>query len=255
MFEVPAAATGLVDPAPLKAMGRFNHEAACVDPATGLVYQTEDRDDGLLYRFMPTVPGKLALGGKLQALVIDGGVTDTRNWAALDVARGAKLPVRWVDLDDVEAPKDDLRLRGAAAGGATFARGEGIWMGEDELYFCCTSGGAAKLGQIFRLVPGRGKQPDTLELFFESENTGQFNYGDNLVVAPNGHLVVCEDQYSDAVDNYLRGIDTAGRAYPLARMRLQTELAGACFSPDGKTLFVNAYSPTTTLAITGPWTA
>ncbi len=255
VFEVPAAATGLVDPAPLKAMGRFNHEAACVDPATGLVYQTEDRDDGLLYRFMPTVPGKLALGGKLQALVIDGGVTDTRNWAALDVARGAKLPVRWVDLDDVEAPKDDLRLRGAAAGGATFARGEGIWMGEDELYFCCTSGGAAKLGQIFRLVPGRGKQPDTLELFFESENTGQFNYGDNLVVAPNGHLVVCEDQYSDAVDNYLRGIDTAGRAYPLARMRLQTELAGACFSPDGKTLFVNAYSPTTTLAITGPWTA
>ena len=255
VFEVPAAATGLVDPVPLKAMGRFNHEAACVDPATGLVYQTEDRDDGLLYRFMPTVPGKLALGGKLQALVIDGGVTDTRNWAALDVARGAKLPVRWVDLDDVEAPKDDLRLRGAAAGGATFARGEGIWMGEDELYFCCTSGGAAKLGQIFRLVPGRGEQPDTLELFFESENTGQFNYGDNLVVAPNGHLVVCEDQYSDAVDNYLRGIDTAGRAYPLARMRLQTELAGACFSPDGKTLFVNAYSPTTTLAITGPWTA
>ena len=255
VFEVPAAATGLVDPVPLKAMGRFNHEAACVDPATGLVYQTEDRDDGLLYRFMPTVPGKLALGGKLQALVIEGGITDTRNWAALDVARGARLPVRWVDLDDVEAPKDDLRLRGAAAGGAVFARGEGIWMGEDELYVCCTSGGAAKLGQIFRLVPGRGKQPDTLELFFESENTSQFNYGDNLVVAPNGHLVVCEDQYSDAVDNYLRGIDTEGRAYPLARMRLQTELAGACFSPDGKTLFVNAYSPTTTLAITGPWTA
>ena len=128
-------------------------------------------------------------------------------------------------------------------------------MGEGELYFCCTSGGAAKLGQIFRLVPGRGRQADTLELFFESENTGQFNYGDNLVIAPNGHLVVCEDQYSDTVDNYLRGIDLAGRAYPLARLRQQTELAGACFSPDGKTLFVNAYSPTATLAITGPWIA
>nr|MBA3847962.1 DUF839 domain-containing protein [Planctomycetota bacterium] len=29
--------------------------------------------------------------------------------------------------------------------------------------------------------------------------------------------------------------------------------AGACFSPDGTTLFVNIQSPTTTIAITGPW--
>ena len=253
VFEVPATATGLVDPVPLKAMGRFNHEAACVDPETGVVYLTEDRDDGLLYRFIPKVPGKLAEGGTLQALVIEGGVTDSRNWSGLDVARGARLAVRWIDLDEVEAPQDDLRQRGAAAGAALFARGEGIWMGDGELYFCCTSGGAAKLGQIFRLVPGRGQQADRLELYFESESTEQFNYGDNLVVAPNGHLVVCEDQYSDTVDNYLRGIDTAGRAYPLARLKQQTELAGACFSPDGKTLFVNAYSPAKTIAITGPW--
>ncbi|WP_324261354.1 alkaline phosphatase PhoX [Altererythrobacter sp. H2] len=255
VFEVPATATGLVDPVPLKAMGRFNHEAACIDPASGMVYQTEDREDGLLYRFVPKVAGKLAEGGTLQALVIEGGVTDTRNWSGLDVARGARLPVRWIDLDDVEAPKDDLRTRGIAAGAVPFARGEGMWMGEGELYFCCTNGGAAKLGQIFRLVPGRGGKADTLELFFESDSTEQFNYGDNLVVAPNGHLVVCEDQYSDTVDNYLRGIDTSGRAYPLARLKQQTELAGACFAPDGRTLFVNAYSPTRTLAITGPWRA
>ena len=49
-------------------------------------------------------------------------------------------------------------------------------------------------------------------------------------------------------------METAGvDAHPLARLRRQTELAGACFSPDGRTLFVNAYSPTMTLAITGPW--
>src|SRR3546814_10357099 len=41
VFEVPATASGLVDPVPLKAMGRFNHEAACVDPRTGMVYMTE----------------------------------------------------------------------------------------------------------------------------------------------------------------------------------------------------------------------
>ncbi|MGB5076328.1 MAG: alkaline phosphatase PhoX, partial [Sphingorhabdus sp.] len=60
IFEVPARHRGLVDPVPLKAMGRFNHEAACVDPRTGIVYLTEDRDDGLLYRFIPNEKGVLA---------------------------------------------------------------------------------------------------------------------------------------------------------------------------------------------------
>lgn len=254
-FEVPAAAPGLVEAVPLKALGRFNHEAACVDPRTGAVYQTEDMEDSLFYRFLPSTPGNLSRGGKLQALVLADGVADTRNWGSAGMAVGAKHRVRWVDLDNVEAPANDLRLRGAAKGAALFARGEGLHMGKDELYFCCTSGGAAKLGQIFRLVPGRGGADDTLELFFESQNKAQFNYGDNLCVGPNGHLVVCEDQYTDVVDNHIKGITPQGASYDIARLALQTELAGACFSPDGKTLFVNAYAPTRTLAITGPWVA
>ena len=254
-FEVPADAPGLVDPVPLKAMGRFNHEAACVDPATGVVYQTEDRDDSLLYRFIPNVRGKLAEGGKLQALAIVGAPADTRNWQGAPMPVGSWAEARWIDLDDVEAPEDDLRMRGAAAGAALFARGEGIHLGEGELYFCCTSGGGAKLGQIFRLVPGRGGAPDRVQLFFESTSLEQFAFGDNLTVAPNGHLVVCEDQYTDEVVNHLRGITPEGAAYPLGFLRMQTEWAGACFSPDGKTLFVNAYSPTRTFAISGPWLA
>lgn len=250
VFEVPASATGLVEAVPLTAMGRFNHEAAAVDPATGIVYLTEDRDDGLLYRFLPNRRGRLADGGRLQALAVDG-LADSRNWSSLQWPGGQWHRVRWIELDNVEAPADDLRKRGAAAGATLFARGEGIHMGAGELYFCCTSGGAAKLGQIFRLAPARGG--DRIQHFFESSSPEQFNYGDNLTVAPNGHLVVCEDQYTDTVNNFLRGITPAGTAYPLARLRTQTELAGACFSPDGRTLFVNAFSPTATLAITGPW--
>jgi secreted PhoX family phosphatase len=53
-FEVPASAKiGLAMPVALKAMGRFNHEAVAVDARSGIVYQTEDRDDGLIYRFHP----------------------------------------------------------------------------------------------------------------------------------------------------------------------------------------------------------
>lgn len=48
-------------------MGRFNDEAVAVDPCTGIVYLTEDRDDSLLYRFLPERPGRLAAGGQLQA--------------------------------------------------------------------------------------------------------------------------------------------------------------------------------------------
>lgn len=254
VFEVPAAASGPVEPVPLTALGRFNHEAACVDPRTGIVYLTEDRDDSLVYRFLPAQRGRLAAGGRLQALACDG-LGDSRNWSGPGLAVGTGGQVRWVDLDRPESPGDDLRKRGAALGATLFARGEGMWMGAGELFFVCTSGGAAKLGQIFRLRPGpnRDGRGDRLELFYESTDIAQFNYGDNLLVAPDGQLVVCEDAYSVTVDNHLRGITRDGRAYSLARVRIQTEPAGACFSPDGKVLFVNLYSPTRTLAITGPW--
>lgn len=253
VFEVPATATAPVEAVPLKAMGRFNHEAACVDPATGIVYLTEDRGDGLLYRFIPRVPGKLAEGGRLQALALEGGVTDSRNKDAVTMQTGQWSAVRWVDIDRPDSAEDDLRQQGAAKGAVVFARGEGIHMGDGELYFACTSGGAAQLGQIFRLQPRAGG--DRLQLFFESASVDQLNYGDNLTVAPNGHLVVCEDQYTDVVDNHIRGITPAGAPYALARLHMQTELAGACFSPDGATLFVNAFSPSATFAITGPWIA
>ena len=252
VFEVPANATGLIDAVPLKAMGRFNHEAACVDPRTGIVYLSEDRDDSVLYRFVPTTPGRLGDGGLLQAMVVEG-LSDTRNWTSADMAVGSRHTVRWIDCDDVESPNDDLRSRAAAKGAAVVARGEGIHTGTDEIFVCSTNGGQRKLGQIFRLVPGTGGEPDQIELFFESQSKDQFNYGDNLTVGPNGHLIVCEDQYTEVVDNHLRGITPDGRAYTLGRLRMQTELAGGCFSPDGKWFFVNAYSPTRTLAITGPW--
>jgi secreted PhoX family phosphatase len=252
VFEVPANARGLVAPEPLTAMGRFNHEAACVDPDTGIVYLTEDRDDSVLYRFVPSVPGRLNAGGQLEAMQVIG-VPDLRNWSGQRVPIASNFEVRWLALDNIEAPDDDLRHRAAAAGATIVARGEGLHMGQDEVYACSTNGGAAKLGQILRLLPGRSSAADRLEIFFESTSKAQFNYGDNLTVTPNGHLIVCEDQYTPIVDNYLRGITPNGDAYALGRLRIQTELAGACFSPSGDVLFVNAYSPTRTLAITGPW--
>lgn len=266
VFEVPSAHKGLVTPQPIKGMGRYRHEAAAVDPKTGIVYLTEDRDDSLFYRYLPDAPGELVKGGRLQALAFANTdtETDSRNWYGKDFAPGATRAVRWLDMREVESPLDDLRVRGRARGAVQFARGEGLHLavkadGSREFYFTCTSGGPAQLGQIMRYVPspneGRKEeadQPGQLQLFVESTDPRVFEYGDNLTVSPQGHLVVCEDKTGNKV-NYLRGISPSGKIYALAKLTMDTELAGACFSPDGQVMFVNAYHPGITLAIRGPW--
>lgn len=266
VFEIPSAHRGLVAPQPLTAMGRYRHEAAAVDPKTGIVYLTEDRDDSLFYRFLPQQPGELAKGGRLQALAFaDSGLdADSRNWTGVEFAPRTMRPVRWIDMKGVESPQDDLRVRGHARGAVSFARGEGLHLavganGARDFYFTCTSGGAAKLGQIMRYTPSahegtaeETQHPGQLEIFVESADASVFEYGDNLTVTPQGHLIVCEDKTGDRV-NHLRGVAPSGQIYTFARLNAETELAGACFSPDGQVLFVNAYAPGITFAIRGPW--
>ena len=260
-FEVqPDVNPGLVTPVPLKAMGRFRHEAIAVDPQSGVVYETEDLGDGLLYRFIPRVPGNLAAGGRLQALALaDWKSADTRNWQATSFPVGQPQRVTWIDLEDVDSPQNDLRRRGAAAGAAVFARGEGAWHGGDSAYFAMTNGGPAQLGQIFRYRPSpfegtarESENPGTLELFSEPNDSALLRNCDNLTVAPWGDLVLCED--TSGICRVV-GVTPRGEYYVIAAGVRSGELAGACFSPDGSTLFVNVQNPGYTVAISGPWGA
>ncbi|HCF29642.1 MAG TPA: phosphatase, partial [Cyanobacteria bacterium UBA11049] len=163
-FEVPSNATKPVDPIPLVAMGRFNHEAIAVDPRTGIVYQTEDRGDSLFYRFIPNQPSYLQAGGVLEALVIkDMPQAITKS----NFPVGKPMAVEWVRIDGANPPNDatppqgaditqyGVRFQGFAKGAAQFSRGEGIWYGDGEFYFCCTNGGEKGLGQVWRYVPDR----------------------------------------------------------------------------------------------------
>lgn len=263
-FEVPATADAkLADPTPLVAMGRMRHEAIAVDPRSGAVYETEDLDESGIYRFLPDQPGKLAAGGKLQALAIRGQhALDTRNWESHEVSVGDRFRVEWVDLDNPESPDNDLRLRAFAKGAARFARGEGMWhVGDDQsgsVYFACTSGGVKRIGQIWKYTPspvegqpGEKGQPGVLELFLEPNDSRLIENADNLTAAPWGDLVVCEDRQGDVVR--LVGVTPAGECYTLAHNHVQGEFAGATFSPDGSTLFVNLQTAGMTVAITGPW--
>ncbi|MDJ0813690.1 MAG: DUF839 domain-containing protein [Woeseiaceae bacterium] len=260
VFEVPASASGLVDPVPIKAMGRFEHEATATHESTGIVYMTEDRHHSLFYRYIPRVRGDLLQGGKLQALAIEEQPSfKTHNWSKAGViAPGESFATRWIDLDNVDSDDNDLRLRGAAQGAAMFARGEGLCTDGENFAFTCTIGGAARLGQVFAYQPspyeGEANEQDApgqLTLVAEATHESIMRNADNITFAPWGDLIVCEDTSSHCG---LVGIRPDGSQYQLAdNAHSNSELAGVCFSPDGKTLFVNIQYPGTTLAITGPF--
>lgn len=94
VFEVdPVNVANNENPTPLEGLGRFAHEAVAIDPATGIVYLSEDADTphGLLYRATPATPlggyGSLRDGAVLEALVAnDGGsfVADLSAYSEVD---------------------------------------------------------------------------------------------------------------------------------------------------------------------------
>ena len=258
-FEVPAAANTPVAAVPLKAMGRFVHEAAAVDPTTGIVYLTEDQDSAGLYRFLPRQPGVLAAGGRLQMLAVRGSrLFDGSNGQIT----GLRLPVTWIDIDD---PAFGVFAQGRARGAARFRRLEGACFGSGSLFFTSTSGGDRGLGQIwqYRARTGRkqravrnGAAPwdGDLTLLFESPAADVLRMPDNICLTPWQTLMVCEDNLGTT---YLRGVTRQGAIFPFAKNIAPdfetSEFAGACFSPDGQTLFVNLQAAGATLAIWGPW--
>ncbi|HKQ25099.1 MAG TPA: alkaline phosphatase PhoX [Burkholderiales bacterium] len=270
-FLVPAAASGPSPAQPLTAMGRFTHEAALADNATGIVYETEDAGDNSgFYRFLPNDPKNLLAGGLLQMAKIKGVTNyDTRSGQA----EGEALEVEWVTIENPDpdpiSSATSCFAQGFAKGGARFNRLEGIFRGEDDsMYFVSTSGGNAKYGQLWKYQTKRGR--GTLRLVFESPSGSVLDSPDNLCVTPSGGILFCEDDASNDGDihllapgltniNRLVGMGCSGKPFEFAiNIFSDSEFAGACFSPDGEILFVNiqggnATGSGMTVAITGPW--
>jgi secreted PhoX family phosphatase len=261
-FEVPASANGVVDPVPLKAMGRFTHEAVAVDKRTGVVYETEDANTSGFYRFLPNRKKKLAEGGTLQMLAVKGQPDyDTRKRQKV----GASLEAIWVtipDPDPATADVDSLAVykQGKAKGGATFARLEGCEIdGKARVYFTATSGGDNQGGQIWLYEP-EDKDSGRLKLLFESPDPKVLYMPDNICLMPNSDLLfICEDSDYAGMEsvNHMRILTPSGKMADLARNiskdAPRSEFAGATFSPDGKVLFLNLYQPGETFAIWGDW--
>jgi hypothetical protein len=262
VFEVPAVAEEEVPAVPIRAMGRFVHEAAAVDSRTGIIYLTEDNEPAGFYRFVPQRPGDWAAGGRLEMLAVAGRPNhDTRRGQQV----GRPWPVTWVPIDDPDPPeagRDPAAVfsQGLTKAGALFAHLEGAWYSEGNVFFQATDGGDRALGQVWAFRPreASGGVEGELALVFESPGRDFLNGPDNITVSPRGGLLLCED--GDGTQ-FLRGLTRGGEIFDFAQnLANQREFAGACFSPDGETLFVNIQGDTrgpgvlsATFAIWGPW--
>lgn len=275
VFEVPFDATGPVEAKPIKAMGRFEHEATVIDPRSSIVYMTEDNGepaDGF-YRYIPDHRRQLHRGGRLEMLAVEGR-------SRYDTARGQKVGRRlrceWVpianpDPSDADKHPDAVFQQGNEQGAARFMGLEGASWSRGSVYFVASGGGDAEKGQIWRYTPD-GRKHGTLTLLYESRGGQLLDEPDALTVSPRGAVLVCEDGDGDESGgtNFLRALNPSGRLITFARNDTpldvhrfddevkrgtigRSEWSGACYSPDGRWLFVSIQYPGKTFAITGPW--
>ncbi|MET9730675.1 alkaline phosphatase PhoX [Streptomyces sp. NPDC006458] len=269
IFEVDPADPHRSGAVPLKAMGRFQHEAIAVDPRHGIVYETEDAFDkpfGLFYRFLPDRPlgglGSLRAGGRLQALRVPG-VPDL---SVIQEAGTRFTGVEWVDVPDPLAAGTPIRFQDFGRRGITHAQKlEGCYWGGRSVYFVSSfarraaGSGADHYGQVWRYDPAHHRL--TLVIVFGPDTDVQLpgESPDNICLSPAGGLMVCED---GSGAQHVFGVNRRGDVYAMARNRQNIgtpeapewgEFAGVTFSPDWRTMYLNCYDPGTTFAVNGPW--
>ncbi|MGK2930397.1 MAG: alkaline phosphatase PhoX [Acidimicrobiales bacterium] len=273
VFEVPA--DGVSDATPIRAAGRFAHEAAAIDPDTGVAYLTEDNFGFAsgFYRYTapsdPRSAGALLDGGVLEMLKVAGSDNEDLS----DGESGNTYDVEWVTIDDPDPtfPAGTTNLdaivavgdQGRAKGAALFSRLEGAEASGGLIYFVSTQGGATVPPDAAPVGFGDGRgqvwaydaRAATLTCVYESPGSASLDLPDNVVASRSGSLVLCED---GAGDNFLRGLTPDGGLFTFARNadpeQVSQEFAGATFSPDFKTLFVNVQSGSGySVAIWGPW--
>ena len=250
VFLCDASASTLQAPHKLPALGRFPHEAAAFDEATGVTYLTEDTSDSAIYRHLPDHPTKPFVGGELQALKVS---SQDRFRLSEGPKVGEAFDVEWVPVLDPQALKASTRDQAHNMGAAFLSRGEGAWFAEGHVYICSTDGGPNRRGQLYRLdILSDGM--DRLTLVAQAESEDSFANPDNITVSPWGDVFLAED---GAAPNGVRVLKPDGSLHHFARNALnggKSEIAGICFSPDGKWLFLNLQWEGLTLAITGPFT-
>ena len=218
------------------ALGVFQHEAAAVDPVHQKIYLTEDRTDGLLYRFTPTVYPSLAEGLLEVAQILD---PNGQGAIAVDQSR----PLAWHVVPDPFATTTQTRFQVALA--SRFIGGEGVDYHASRIYF--STKGDDRVWQI-------DTDSDHISIrYARTSSPGSPLSGvDNVFVAPNGEIYVAEDPG----DLQIVALTASGGIKPIVQVTGQpgSEITGPALSPDGRRLYFSSQrSPGTTYEVEGPF--
>jgi uncharacterized protein len=274
VFEVdPFDPAANRDPRPIKALGRFAHEAVVVDPEEHVLYLTEDarRPNGLLYRYTPP-PEALPLGkGSLRALADDAGslaalrasTSTGRHVRDLSEATeiGTTYQVDWVEVPERDGMADSIRRQFDDQEVTRGHKLEGAWWGDGGAYVVSSYDRPPKRtakthdGQVWFLDPRAGTL--TLHLRFAPTNAAETTPDgpDNITVSPYGGVLIAEDGDGDGRPHLL-GATPEGDVFFLAQSGQKgvgSEFCGPVFSPDDRMLFVNQQGPGTTFVVEGPF--
>ena len=258
------------DPKPIKALGRYAHEAVAVNPREGKIYLTEDagNPNGLLYRYTPPRSALPLRKGSLKHLADDAGVLealaavtkDGKFVADLSVAiePGTRYYTKWVTVPDRDAKTTPTRKQFADGKVTRSRKLEGMWWADGGAYFVASfarpeDGSAlAHDGQVWFLDPHR----DTIELklrfaYTADDQDSDADGPDNITVSPYGGVILAEDGEGAS---HLVGSNSRGEAFFFARNDLNdSEFTGPNFSADKKIMFANIQSPGHVFAIQGPF--
>jgi len=261
---------------PIVEMGRFVHEAVAVDPATGVIYETEDnRNASALFRYVPpagTATRRLTRvprGGRLQAARVKSvirqatplSLAQSNNLGLINPRIGDEYELEWVDIANPDAdPRTVAGLPGGvslaamagptiqalAAGCARMSRGEGIWHADGRMFIVDTGAGVDANNR-----PGQGEgavwvldlATMRLRALFVSGAATAGNNPDNVTVSPRGGVVLCEDggasPDSFGAGSRLLGLNAGGEAYILCKNNQVLNAAGIAAA--GKTVAPGDY--------------
>ncbi len=197
------------------ALGRFNHEAAAVDDVHQHVFLTEDRSDGLLYRFSPDVYPDLSAGTLEAAQLIDIG--------------GSEYNVVWHEVPNPSGSGTPTRDQVSSA--TTFNGGEGIIYDDGTIFFV-TKGDNRVWAYDTNL--------ETMSVIYHAGSSSNpiLTGVDNITTTPVGHVLVAEDGGNMQVV----GITDAGLIYPFLQVvgHSSSEITGISYNPNARRFYFSS---------------
>ncbi len=208
------------------ALGAFSHEAVAVDPNTNILYLTEDRPDGRLYRFTPDAPNVGARAdlsaGTLEALKVDSGLEGSVSWVVIPAPSA------------VLSGGEDTRHQAPTS--TPFAGGEGIDFFEtdsgERLVYFTTKGD----NRVWCLDIGAAD----LSLLYDASTspTPILTGVDNLLMSAAGDVLVAED----GGDLQIIALTPSGGIVPILQVVGQdhSEITGPAFSPSRTRLYFSS---------------